>query len=300
MQALAAKGQKAEALRYAESCREPLGERPRRSTRTCEEILLSSGLIDEAYARYGVRANRGGTYLATFRAVAKKYPHKAARRDPRRSREDHARRRGQVVRGGEGRGPLRRGARAREPHAVRSQRRSRAPRATTPRSSPASRSAPGCSALSWLVQGYGYEITSVDVWDAYRATLLAADRLGSRRRREGACSEDGRRGARWRALRDQGARQRARAVTRKRAPGGGIAVRSKRRSTDPRFLGRWRISEMKLWAADFIDLEVPGQVTFADEQGGEFQFLGGHLKSGQAWTGQNRPVGRRDRVTSTS
>lgn len=37
----------------------------------------------------------------------------------------------------------------------------------------------GMLALNWLVLGYGYEITSVDVWDAYRATLLAADRLGS-------------------------------------------------------------------------------------------------------------------------
>ena len=37
----------------------------------------------------------------------------------------------------------------------------------------------GMLALNWLVLGYGYEITSVDVWDAYRATLLAADRLGA-------------------------------------------------------------------------------------------------------------------------
>jgi hypothetical protein len=29
---------------------------------------------------------------------------------------------------------------------------------------------------------------------------------------------------------------------------------------------------MELWAADFIDLDVPGHFTFADEQGGEFQF----------------------------
>ena len=35
-------------------------------------------MIDEAYERYGVCANQGGTYLATFRAVARKYPHKAA------------------------------------------------------------------------------------------------------------------------------------------------------------------------------------------------------------------------------
>jgi hypothetical protein len=33
--------------------------------------------------------------------------------------------------------------------------------------------------LYWLVQGYGYEITSVDVWDAHRATLAAAERHAS-------------------------------------------------------------------------------------------------------------------------
>ena len=44
----------------------------------CEEILLSSGLRDEAYARHGLCANREGTYLATFRAVVKKYPHSEA------------------------------------------------------------------------------------------------------------------------------------------------------------------------------------------------------------------------------
>ncbi|MBK7539251.1 MAG: hypothetical protein IPI49_28580 [Myxococcales bacterium] len=33
--------------------------------------------------------------------------------------------------------------------------------------------------LYWLVQGYGYEITGADVWDAYRATLAAAERHGS-------------------------------------------------------------------------------------------------------------------------
>jgi hypothetical protein len=37
----------------------------------------------------------------------------------------------------------------------------------------------GLLALYWLVQGYGYEVTSLDVWDAYRATLAAAERHGS-------------------------------------------------------------------------------------------------------------------------
>jgi len=37
--------------------------------------VLSSGLVDEAYERYSLTANQASTYLATFRAVASKYPH---------------------------------------------------------------------------------------------------------------------------------------------------------------------------------------------------------------------------------
>ena len=76
--ALDAMGRKAEAIRYAEACRGPWtpdGE----VDLACEAILLSSGMADEAYRRYGLRASCGGTYLATFRAVARKYPHKAPR-----------------------------------------------------------------------------------------------------------------------------------------------------------------------------------------------------------------------------
>jgi hypothetical protein len=76
VRALAASGKKAEALRYAESCRSPCAS-DHQIDSICEEILLSSGLLDEAYARYGVRANQAGTYLATYRAVSKKYPHKS-------------------------------------------------------------------------------------------------------------------------------------------------------------------------------------------------------------------------------
>ena len=73
--ALAALGRRAEAIKYAEFCRGPWtpdGE----VDAICEEILLSSGLVDEAYSRYGLRASRAGTYLAAYRAVAKKYPDK--------------------------------------------------------------------------------------------------------------------------------------------------------------------------------------------------------------------------------
>jgi hypothetical protein len=78
VKALASMGRKAEAIRYAESCRGPWTVDTEVDLE-CEAILLSSGMAEEAYERYGLRANRGATYLATFRAVARKYPHRAPR-----------------------------------------------------------------------------------------------------------------------------------------------------------------------------------------------------------------------------
>ena len=46
--------------------------------RACEEILISSEMVDEAYIRYALEANQGTTNLTTFRAIAKKYPNKPA------------------------------------------------------------------------------------------------------------------------------------------------------------------------------------------------------------------------------
>ena len=69
MKALAAMGKKSEAIRYAEACRGPWTSDVAVNV-LCEEILLSSGLADEAYRRYGLRANGRGTYLATFNAVS--------------------------------------------------------------------------------------------------------------------------------------------------------------------------------------------------------------------------------------
>jgi hypothetical protein len=77
VKALAAKGKKAEAIRYAEEGR-GLNDSPVAIARACEEVLFSSGLVEEAYRRYVLEANQAGTYLATFRAIAKKYPHKPA------------------------------------------------------------------------------------------------------------------------------------------------------------------------------------------------------------------------------
>lgn len=64
VKALAAMGRKAEAIRYAEASR-GLNDHPIAIARACEEILLSSGLAEEAYARYALAANQRTTFLAT-------------------------------------------------------------------------------------------------------------------------------------------------------------------------------------------------------------------------------------------
>lgn len=68
-------GKKAEAIRYAEESR-GLNDPGWQIAQACEAILLSSGLLDEAYRRYALEANQGTTNLATFRAIATKYPNK--------------------------------------------------------------------------------------------------------------------------------------------------------------------------------------------------------------------------------
>ena len=73
VKALAAEGRADEAIELAESSRGPWTS-DTDVNRLCEGILLSLGRIEEAYRRYGLHAHRGGTYLATFRNVAKAYP----------------------------------------------------------------------------------------------------------------------------------------------------------------------------------------------------------------------------------
>lgn len=78
VKALLAQGRKAEAVRQAEACRSAWTN-DRAVDAMCEAILLSSGLAEEAYRRYGLRAHTAGSYAATFRAVTNQYPDRAAR-----------------------------------------------------------------------------------------------------------------------------------------------------------------------------------------------------------------------------
>lgn len=175
--ALAAKGKKAEALRYAEACRSPWAS-DLAIDRLCEAILLSSGLVDEAYERYGLRANQAGTYLATFRAVAKKYPHKA----PSQILADLV----ETTPGDEGKWFAAAKDAGLYEDALSLASRTPCDPKTLARAArdfadkqPAFAVGAGLLSLHWLLLGYGYEITGADVFDAYRATMAAAERHGS-------------------------------------------------------------------------------------------------------------------------
>ena len=177
VKALAAEGKADEAIELAESSRGPWTNDTDVNL-LCEGILLSLGRIEEAYRRYGLYAHRAGTYLATFRGVAKAYPNVP---------------RSQILLdliettpGDEGKWFATAKELGMYDVALKLVRESpcdpktltRAARDFTERD-PGFAEGAGFAALYWLTRGHGYEITSIDVWGAYYSTLKAAERLGS-------------------------------------------------------------------------------------------------------------------------
>ena len=179
VKALAAQGKKAEAIRYAERCRDPWAS-DLDIDQLCEAILLSSGLVDEAYVRYGLRANRAGTYLAWFRAVARRYPHKR----PAEILEDLV----AETPGEEGKWfAAAKDAKLFDEAIALATRTPCSPQTLTRAARDFSEKNPrfavdaGLAALHWLVEGYGYEITGLDVLNAYSFTMKAAEHAGCSR-----------------------------------------------------------------------------------------------------------------------
>lgn len=165
-------GKKAEAIRYAEESR-GLNDPGWQIAQSCEAILLSSGLLDEAYCRYALEANQGTTHLATFRAIAKKYPNK----QPDEVLRDLI----ASTPGAEGKWFA--AAKDAGLFDVATELATRSP--TDPRTltraardyaekQPDFALAAGLAALHWISHGYGYEITGGDVLDAYSAVTHAA------------------------------------------------------------------------------------------------------------------------------
>lgn len=175
--ALAAAGKRAEAIRYAEDSKEknaPLTA----IAAFCEEVLLDSGFSEEAYARYAVQATSGATNLAAFKAVVKKYP-----RVPRET----------ILRDLVASQPGQEGkwfAAAKDAGffelAIELANRSRSDPRTLIRAAkdfamerPDFALAAGMTALSGIANGWGYDISGIDVLDAYAAIMEAANSAGT-------------------------------------------------------------------------------------------------------------------------
>jgi hypothetical protein len=174
VKALAQMGQTAEALRYAEERFD--AEQTLPMMRACEDILLSTGQVDEAYARYGLLASRAGTHLAWFRAVAARYPHKR----PADILDDLVR----LSPGEEGKWFAAAKDAGLLDEAIALARKSPCAPQTLTRaardfadSNPGFALEAGLAALHWLVEGYGYEVTGLDVSSAFTHTMRAAARL---------------------------------------------------------------------------------------------------------------------------
>lgn len=177
VKALAALGRRAEALRYAEQSR-GLNDPGRQIAEACEAILLSSGLADEAYRRYAIEASRGPTHLATFRAIAAKYPD----RPPREILRDLV----ASTPGAEGKWF----AAAKEAGLFDLAIELATASPTDPRtltraatdfadSRPDFAVAAGLASLRWISLGHGYDITGADVLDACSAVMQAAAKGGA-------------------------------------------------------------------------------------------------------------------------
>jgi hypothetical protein len=175
VEALLAMGRKAEAVQYAEASR-GLNQRDSVIDQACEEILISSGLHEDAYRRYGLSAATGNSYIARFRSVAKRYPTK----DKLQILSDLI----ATTPGEEGKWF----ATAKELElydlALELADRSPCDPKTLTRaardyldSEPTFALGSAIAALRWLSEGWGYEVTSVDVVEAYDRAMDAAARL---------------------------------------------------------------------------------------------------------------------------
>jgi hypothetical protein len=144
-----------------------------RARRFCSRLVASR----KRTGAYALESTRGTSHLATYRALARKYPHKG----PKELLGDLV----ATTPGDEGKWF----ATAKEvglfDEAVRLANRAPCDQKTLTRAArdfadrrPDFAVEAGLTALRWLVEGYGYEVTGADVWAAYTNTMTAAEKAG--------------------------------------------------------------------------------------------------------------------------
>ncbi|MDX2313656.1 MAG: hypothetical protein QNL90_06275, partial [Gammaproteobacteria bacterium] len=175
--ALLAQGRKSEAIRYAEASR-GLSQPDSVIDQACEEVLISSGMHEEAYQRYGLSSALGNSYIARFRSVAKRYPSK----EKSEILADLI----SMTPGQEGKWFA--AAKDIKQYELALELANKSPcepktltRAAKDYLDAEPEFALGCAmaALWWLCEGWGYEVTNLDVMDAYDRAMDAAAKLNN-------------------------------------------------------------------------------------------------------------------------
>ena len=176
VKALVALGKNDEALQYAEDSR-GINDSPYAIARACEEILLSDGLPDEAYRRYAGEANRKTTNLATFRAIVQKYPTKSPREILNDLAAGFPGEAGKWFAAAKSAGLYLEALELAKSSPCDPKTLTRAARDMA-ETEPSFAIEAGMTALKWLVEGYGYDVTSEDVRAAFSYTMKAAEAAG--------------------------------------------------------------------------------------------------------------------------
>jgi hypothetical protein len=174
--ALAKMGRRDESVQYAEDSKglnAPLAA----IAQFCEGVLLYAGFADEAYARYAVAATYATTNLATFKAIVKKYPGKQKEVILRDLVASQPGQEGKWFAAAKDAGLFE--------LAIELANRSPADPRTLIRAArdhaverPKFALAAGMAALRGIASGWGYDITGIDVLDAYAAVIAAAGAAG--------------------------------------------------------------------------------------------------------------------------
>ena len=174
--ALAKEGRGAEAIRYAEEST-GLNAPVTAIAAFCERVLLESGFADEAYARYAIEAAYATTNLATFKAVVKKYPHLPKEKILRDLVARQSGQEGKWFAAAKDAGLFE--------MAIELANKSPSDPRTLTRAAndysvehPEFALAAGMTALRGIASGWGYDITGIDVLDAYGAVMTAAGAAG--------------------------------------------------------------------------------------------------------------------------
>jgi hypothetical protein len=175
VQALLAEGGIEDALAYAEASR-GLNQPEVAIDAACEKILLDAGRETEAYERYALTANVSSTGLATYRMIARKYPS----RDPKQILLDLAKSSGDSGRwfaAAKDAGFLDLALHFAQTGRTEPRTLSRASRDLLEENATFCLRV-GRIAIERMLDGNGYDLTGMDLIDAYGHFLRAAERLG--------------------------------------------------------------------------------------------------------------------------